>query len=78
MKNCYVDLDKVLKYYGCIFDDVVVENIFIINMLLFFENVGYRGEIYKNYFFIGLWFGVKELVIFEFMIEIELEVYKIN
>jgi 2-iminobutanoate/2-iminopropanoate deaminase len=24
MKNCYSDLDKVLKHYGCTFDDVVV------------------------------------------------------
>ena len=28
MKNCYSDLEKVLKHYGCTFDDVVVENIF--------------------------------------------------
>ena len=28
MKNCYADLDKILKHYGCTFDDVVVENIF--------------------------------------------------
>ena len=27
MKNCYSDLDKVLKHYGCTFDDVVVENV---------------------------------------------------
>lgn len=24
MKNCYADLDKILKHYGCTFDDVVV------------------------------------------------------
>ena len=28
MKNCYADLEEILKYYGCTFDDVVVENIF--------------------------------------------------
>ena len=28
MKNAYDDLERVLKYYGCTFDDVVVENIF--------------------------------------------------
>jgi len=27
MKDCYGDLDKVLKHYGYSFDDVVVENI---------------------------------------------------
>jgi len=25
MKNCYSDLDKILKHYGCTFDDVIVE-----------------------------------------------------
>lgn len=24
MKNCYADPDKILKHYGCTFDDVVV------------------------------------------------------
>src|SRR5690554_6457729 len=28
MKNCYASLDKVLKHYGCTFDDVVLENIY--------------------------------------------------
>ncbi len=27
MKNCYADLEIILKHYGCTFDDVVVENI---------------------------------------------------
>ena len=27
MKNCYSDLEKILKHYGCTFDDVVVENV---------------------------------------------------
>ncbi len=78
MKNCYTDLEKVLKHYGCTFDDVVVENIFTTNMPLFLENAGYRGEIYKNHFPTGSWLGVKELAIPEFMIEIELEVHKTN
>lgn len=78
MKNCYADLEKVLKHYGCTFDDVVVENIFTTNMPLFLENAGYRGEIYKNHFPTGSWLGVKELAIPEFMIEIELEVHKTN
>ena len=76
MKNCYSDLDKVLKHYGCTFDDVVVENVFTTNMPLFLENAAYRTEIYKNHFPTGSWLGVKELAIPEFMIEIELEVHK--
>ncbi|RIA10223.1 enamine deaminase RidA (YjgF/YER057c/UK114 family) [Flavobacteriaceae bacterium MAR_2010_72] len=76
MKNCYADLDKILKHYGCTFEDVVVENIFTTNMPLFLENAAYRAEIYKNQFPTGSWLGVKELAIPEFMIEIELEVHK--
>lgn len=76
MKNCYSDLEKVLKHFGCTFDDVVVENIFTTNMPLFLEKAGYRAEIYKNHFPTGSWLGVKELAIPEFMIEIELEVHK--
>ncbi len=76
MKNCYADLEKILKHYGCTFDDVVVENIFTTNMPLFLENAAYRTEIYTNQFPTGSWLGVKELAIPEFMIEIELEVHK--
>ncbi len=76
MKNCYADLDKILKHYGCTFDDVVVENIFTTNMPKFLEAAGYRAEIYKKQFPTGSWLGVKELAIPEFMIEIELEVHK--
>lgn len=75
MKNCYADLEKVLKHYGCTFDDVVVENIFTTNMPLFLEKAAYRNEIYTKQFPTGSWIGVKELAIPEFMIEIELEVY---
>ena len=63
MKNCYSDLDKVLKHYGCTFDDVVVENIFKTNMLS-----GYRNTIYTKQFPTGSWLGVKELALPEFMI----------
>ena len=35
MKNCYADLEKILKHYGCTFDDVVVENVFTTNMPMF-------------------------------------------
>jgi enamine deaminase RidA (YjgF/YER057c/UK114 family) len=76
MKNCYADLDKVLKHYGCTFDDVVVENVFTTNMPLFLEFAGYRNSIYTKQSPTGSWLGVKELALPEFMIEIELEVYK--
>ena len=76
MKNCYLDLDRVLKHYGCTFDDVVVENIFTTNMAEFLEQSGYRNKIYTKQFPTGSWLGVKELALPEFMIEIELEVHK--
>jgi 2-iminobutanoate/2-iminopropanoate deaminase len=76
MKNCYSDLDKILKHYGCTFDDVVVENIFTTNMPLFLELAAYRNTIYTKQFPTGSWLGVKELALPEFMIEIELEVHK--
>ena len=76
MKNCYADLEKILKHYGCTFDDVVVENVFTTNMPLFLENAAYRSEIYTKQFPTGSWLGVKELALPEFMIEIELEVHK--
>lgn len=76
MKNCYADLDKVLKHYGCTFDDVVVENIFTTNMPKFLEVSAYRNEIYTKQFPTGSWLGVKELALPEFLIEIELEVHK--
>ena len=75
MKNCYADLEKVLKHFGCTWDDVVVENIFTTNMPLFLEKAGYRNEIYTNHFPTGSWLGVKELALPEFMIEIEMEVH---
>lgn len=76
MKNCYADLEKVLKHYDCTFDDVVVENIFTTNMPLFLELAAYRNSIYTKQFPTGSWLGVKELALPEFMIEIELEVHK--
>ena len=78
MKNCYSDLDKILKHYGCTFDDVVMENILTTNMPEFLKQSAYRNSIYKKQFPTGSWFGVKELALPEFMIEIELEVYKAN
>lgn len=78
MKNCYSDLDKILKHYGCTFDDVVKEDVFTTDMQKFLEFAGYRAEIYKKQFPTGSWLGVKELAVPEFMIEIELEVHKIQ
>lgn len=78
MKNCYADLEKVLKHYGCTFDDVVVENVFTTDMPKFLEVATYRNEIYKKQFPTGSWLGVKELALPEFMIEIELEVHKVK
>lgn len=78
MKNCYADLEKVLRHYGCTFDDVVVENIFTTNMPEFLEQSGYRSEIYKKQFPTGSWLEVKGLALPEFMIEIELEAHKAN
>ena len=76
MKNCYADLEKILKHYGCTFDDVIVENVFTTNMPLFLEKAAYRNSIYKKQFPTGSWLGVKELALPEFLIEIELEVHK--
>ena len=78
MKNCYSDLEKILKHFHCTFDDVVKEDVFTTNMPLFLEHAAYRSEIYKNHFPTGTWLGVKELALPELMIEIELEVYKIQ
>ena len=76
MKNCYSDLEKILTHYGCTFDDVIVENVFTTDMPKFLEAAAYRNEIYTKHFPTGSWLGVKELALPEFMIEIELEVYK--
>lgn len=76
MKNCYADLDKVLKHYGCTFDDVVAENVFTTNMGAFLKESAYRTTIYKKQFPTGSWLEVKGLALPEFLVEIELEVHK--
>ncbi|WP_282122480.1 RidA family protein [Algibacter mikhailovii] len=76
MKNCYADLEKILKHYGCTFDDVVKEDVFTTDMAQMLEKSAYRAEIYKNRFPTGTWLEVKGLALPEFMIEIELEVHK--
>lgn len=75
MRNCYADLDKVLRHYGCTFEDVVVENIFTTNMAECLKAAAYRSEIYGATFPTGTWVEVKGLALPEFMIEIELEVH---
>lgn len=76
MKNCYTDLDKVIKHYGCNFDDVVVENVFTTDMPAFLENADYRNSIYTKKFPTGSRLEVRVLALPEFLIEIELEVHK--
>ena len=73
MKNVYSDLDKVLKHYGCTFDDVIVENVFTTDMAKFLEVSSHRSSIYTKNFPTGSWLEVKGLALPEFMIEIELE-----
>ena len=48
MKNCYSDLEKILKHYGYTFDDVVAENVYSINMVDFIKVSGFRNSIYKK------------------------------
>lgn len=75
MRNCYADLGKVLKHYGCTFEDVVVENIYTTDMAKCLEAAAYRREIYGSRFPTGTWLEVRGLALPEFMIEIELEVH---
>lgn len=76
MKNCYADLEKILKHFGCTFDDVVKEDIFTTDMASMLKKSAYRAEVYKNGFPTGSWLEVKGLALPEFMVEIELEVHK--
>jgi 2-iminobutanoate/2-iminopropanoate deaminase len=75
MKNCYSDLDKILRHYGCSFDDVVVENIFTMNMRDLEKVSSYRNSIYKKQFPTGTWVEVMQLAYPDFLIEIELEAH---
>jgi len=76
MKNCYSDLEKILKHYGYNFDDVVVENVYTTDMAKFFEVAEYRNSIYTKQFPTGTWLEVKGLALPGQMIEIEMEAYK--
>ncbi|HUR99095.1 MAG TPA: DUF4440 domain-containing protein, partial [Pyrinomonadaceae bacterium] len=40
MKNCYADLEKILKHFGYTFDDVTVENVFTTDMAGFIKVSG--------------------------------------
>jgi 2-iminobutanoate/2-iminopropanoate deaminase len=75
MKNCYADLEKILKHYGCTFDDVVVENIFTTDMQGFFKVAAYRNSVYKKQFPTGTWLEVKGLALPGQLIEIDMEAH---
>ena len=76
MKNCYSDLETILKHYGYTFDDVVAENIYTTNMEDFIKVSGYRSSIYKQQFPTGTWLEIKGLAIKGQLIEIDMEAYK--
>ncbi|NSL88650.1 RidA family protein [Chitinophaga sp. Mgbs1] len=73
MKNCYASLEKVLKHYGCTFEDVFLENIYTTSMAALQQNASYRHKIYTLHFPTGSWIGVNELGLPGAMIEIEME-----
>ncbi|MEO6539711.1 MAG: RidA family protein [Ferruginibacter sp.] len=76
MKNCYSDLEKILKHYGYSFDDVIVENVYTTNMEEFIKASGYRNSIYKKQFPTGTWLEVKGLAVKGQLIEIDMEAHK--
>lgn len=76
MKNCYSDLEKILKHYGYTFDDVVVENVFTTNTAEFIKVSSYRNSIYKKQFPTGTWLEVKGLALPGQLIEIDMEAHK--
>ena len=76
MKNCYIDLEKILQHYGYTLDDVVAENIYTTNMAEFIKASGFRNSIYKKQFPTGTWLEVKGLALVEQLIEIDMEAHK--
>lgn len=76
MKNCYIDLEKILKHYGYSFDDVVAENVYTTNMKDFIKVSGFRNSIYKKQFPTGTWLEVKGLAVDGQLIEIDMEAHK--
>ncbi len=71
MKNCYSDLEKILKHYVYSFDDVVAENIYTTDMAAFEKVLGYRNAIYKKQFPTGTWLEVKGLAVTGQLIDME-------
>jgi len=78
MKNCYSDLDKILKHYGYTFDDVFAENVYTTNMAEFIKVSTYRNTIYTKQFPTGTWLEVKGLALEGQLIEIDMEAHKTN
>jgi enamine deaminase RidA (YjgF/YER057c/UK114 family) len=78
MKNCYSDLEKILKHYGYTFDDVVAENVYTTSMADFIKVSGYRNSIYKKQFPTGTWLEVKGLALEGQLIEIDMEAHKVK
>jgi enamine deaminase RidA (YjgF/YER057c/UK114 family) len=78
MKNCYADLQKILKHFGYTFDDVTVENVFTTDMAGFINVSSYRNSIYKNGFPTGTWLEVKGLALPGQLIEIDMEAHKVK
>lgn len=78
MKNCYSDLEKILKHYGYSFDDVVVENVFTTNMADFIKVSVFRNTVYKKQFPTGTWLEVKGLALPGQLIEIDMEAHKMK
>lgn len=76
MKNCYSDLEKILKHYGYTFDDVVVENVFTTNMAEFIKVSSFRNSVYTKQFPTGTWLEVKGLALPGQLIEIDMEAQK--
>ncbi len=76
MKNCYSDLQKILKHYGYTYDDVVAENIYTTNMEDFIKVSGFRNSIYTKQFPTGTWLEVKGLAVKGQLIEIDMEAHK--
>jgi enamine deaminase RidA (YjgF/YER057c/UK114 family) len=76
MKNCYIDLIKILQHYGYTIDDVYAENIYTTNMDEFIKVSGYRNTVYKKQFPTGTWLEVKGLALHNQLIEIDMEAHK--
>lgn len=78
MKNCYMDLEKILNHYGYSYDDIVKEDVFTTDMETFIKVSEFRSTIYKKQFPTGTWLEVKGLALPGQLIEIEWEAHKSN